>query len=82
MLTAAAGAMPRDQFVNAFRGVPAQMLIEALQVARPPSMEDQARSLSVDAAAHSGGRDLVTELLRAFGLGGNYVPFAGMNKAQ
>ena len=80
-LNAAAGVLPRDQFVKAFSGVPLKLVYEAMQAAHPPAIDDQAKSMAVQSAEQAHG-DMLGKLLLALGLGPNYVPFAGMNQGQ
>ena len=79
-LNAAARSLPRDAFVRAFHGVPGFMVLDAMNAAKPPSMDDQAKRASLAVAAQHPENGMLGRLLMAYGLGPNYTVFQGMNQ--
>ena len=77
---AAARSLPRDAFVRAFHGVPGFMVLDAMNAAKPPSMDDQAKRASLAVAAQHPENGMLGRLLMAYGLGPNYTVFQGMNQ--
>ena len=87
-LSSAAGAMGRGQFAQAFAGVPAFLVIEALQAMKPPAMDDQAKAASVDMARRAAAtgnpqaQAYLRDLLEAEALGPIQPTFRGMHQQQ
>ena len=84
----AAQSMGRNQFAQAFAGVPSFLVIEALQAMKTPSMDDQARAAAVDVARRSAAtgnpqaQAYLRDLLEAEALGDIQPTFRGMHQNQ